>query len=282
VLGIKPRQDSHFSADQEMLLETFVSQVALMIEREMLDESAEQAKMLQKSEHLYNTLLNSISHELRTPIAAIVGAASSLLDAPTLANLAKRNLLIQDIRDSAERLNRLVENLLDMSRLASGRLALKLEWCDAADVIGVAVKQMEKRLGNRPVTIQHNPQTQLVQMDFVLIDQVLSNLLDNACAYTPANTPIEISTRLIPGKLVISITDHGPGIPEAELESIFEKFYRLPGSTGGGTGLGLSVSRGIVEAHGGQLTVENVPGAGACFSILLPATAPPSVKEASV
>jgi two-component system sensor histidine kinase KdpD len=282
VLGIKPRQESRFSADQEILVETFVSQVALMIEREMLDEAAQTAAMLQKSENLYNTLLNSISHELRTPISTISGAASSLFNESTVINPDKRNLLLEDIRDSAERLNRLVENLLDMSRLASGRLTLKLEWCDVGDVIGVAVKRMEKRLAGRSVSIRHDPQTPLVRMDFVLMDQVLANLLDNACAYTPPNTPIEITSQAMTEKLVISITDYGPGIPEAEREHIFEKFYRLPGSASGGTGLGLSVSRGIVEAHGGKMTVENIPGAGACFSILLPASAPPPVKEATL
>ena len=282
VLGIKARQDTRFSADQEILIETFVSQVALMIEREMLDESAEQAAMLQESENLYNTLLNSISHELRTPIATIAGAASSLNDEITLANPIKRNLLIQDIRDSADRLNRLVENLLDMSRLESGRLKLKLEWCDAGDVIGVAVKKMEKRLGKRSLVIRHDPETPLVQMDFVLIEQVLQNLLENACLYTPANTPIKIHTQRLPGKLAISITDHGQGIPDEAMENIFEKFYRIQGSASGGTGLGLSVSRGLVEAHGGQLTVENVHGAGARFTILLPASNPPPVKEAVI
>jgi two-component system sensor histidine kinase KdpD len=282
VLGIKPRQDVRFSADQEILIETFASQVALMIEREMLDESAEQAVMLRESENLYNTLLNSISHEMRTPIATINGAASSLKDESTFANPAIRNLLIQDIRNSADRLNRLVENLLDMSRLESGRLKLKLEWCDAGDVIGVAVKQMEKSLGKRPLTIRHNHKTQLVQMDFVLIEQVLLNLLENACLYTPADTPIEIQTEMTPEKLAITVTDHGMGIPDEALEHIFEKFYRIPGSPSGGTGLGLSVSRGLVEAHGGQLNVENVPGAGARFIILLPATKPPPVKEAGI
>jgi len=282
VLGIKPQKDMRFSADQEILIETFVGQVALMIEREMLDESAEQAARLRESEKLYNTLFNSISHELRTPIATITGAASSLYDEHTLTNPVVRNLLIQDIRDSADRLNRLVENLLDMSRLESGQLKLKLEWCDAGDIIGVAVKQMEKRLAKRSLIIRHDPETPLVQMDFVLIEQVLINLLDNACIYTPPNTPIEIHTQMMPGKLAISITDHGAGIPSESLEHIFEKFYRMPGSASGGTGLGLSVSRGVVEAHGGRLTVENVVEAGARFTILLPASNPPPVKEAVV
>ena len=282
VLGIKPLQDMRFSADQEILFETFVNQVALMIERELLDESANQAAMLRESENLYNTLLNSISHELRTPIATIDGAASSLDNEQTLSNPAKRSLLIGDIRDAADRLNRLVENLLDMSRLESGRLKLKLEWCDAGDVIGVAVEQMKKRLGKRPLVIRHAPETALVQMDFVLIEQALLNLLENACLYTPADTPIEIHTQMLPGKLAISITDHGPGIPAEAMEHIFEKFYRVPGSASGGTGLGLSVSCGVVEAHGGQLTAENAPGAGARFTILLPASNPPPVKESVI
>jgi two-component system, OmpR family, sensor histidine kinase KdpD len=282
VMCIKPWQDMRFAADQEILLQTFVSQVALMIERELLDEAAEQAAMRQESENLYNTLLSSISHELRTPIATITGAASSLNEEHACIDPGRRGSLIQDIRDASDRLNRLVENLLDMSRLESGRLKLKLEWCDAGDVIGVAVKQMEKRLDSRVITIHHDPHTPLVQMDFVLIDQVLTNILDNACAYTPGNTPIEISTQSFPDHLVITITDQGPGVPESELERIFEKFYRLPGSASGGTGLGLSVSRRIVEAHGGQLTAENVPGAGARFSIRLPAGTPPAAKEADI
>lgn len=282
VLGIKPPRDARFAAEQEILIETFVSQVALMIERELLDEAAEQAAMLRESETLYNTLLNSISHEMRTPIATISGAASSLHEEQTLSNPVTRGLLVQDIRDSAERLNRLVENLLDMSRLESGRLQLKLEWCDAGDIISVAVKQMEKRIAKRPLVIDHDPGTPLVQMDFVLIEQVLINLLENACQYTPAGTPLEIQTRLIQGKLAIVLTDHGAGIPAEDLEHIFEKFYRVPGSPSGGTGLGLSVSRGVVEAHGGQLKVENVVGGGARFTILLPANNPPPVKEAGL
>ena len=282
VLGINPHQETRFSAEQEILIETFVSQVALMIERELLDEAAEQAAMLRESENLYNTLLNSISHEMRTPIATISGAASSLGDTQTLGNPLSRGLLVQDIRDSAERLNRLVENLLDMSRLESGRLQLKLEWCDAGDVIAVAVKQMEKRIGKRPLLIQHAPETPLVQMDFVLIEQVLLNLLENACQYTPPGTQLEIQTQMMQGRLVIGLTDHGAGIPQDAMEHIFEKFYRIPGSPSGGTGLGLAVSRGIVEAHGGQMTVENVVGAGACFKILLPAFNPPSVREAVI
>jgi two-component system sensor histidine kinase KdpD len=247
----------------------------------MLDEAATQAAMLRESERLYTTLLNSISHELRTPIATISGAASTLLAGQTATNKGAHTALIHDIQSSAERLNRLVENLLDMSRLDSGRLHLKLEWCDISDVISVAVKRLEKDLAGHPLTINYAPHLPLVQMDFMLMEQVLVNLLDNACSYTPAGTPIEIGAATEEKFLCIRITDHGPGVPPGDLEHIFEKFYRVPGTATGGTGLGLSICRGLVEAHGGTLTAENAPAGGARFIIRLPASAtPPPVREA--
>jgi two-component system sensor histidine kinase KdpD len=281
VIGIHPHQDIRPSPDQEVLMETFASQIALVIERELLDEAAEHTAMLQESERLYTTLLNSISHELRTPIATITGAASSLLDSQMRVDEPARSQLTRDIQDAADRLNRLVENLLDMSRLESGRLKLKLEWCDVGDVISVAVKRLEKCLLDRSLKIDKSANLPLVQMDFALIEQVLVNLLDNACTYSPSETPIEIQAIHEDGTVSISITDYGPGIPAEDIERVFEKFYRIPGSATGGTGLGLSICRGLVEAHGGSLTAENVPGAGARFTIKLPAnTTPPPVKEA--
>ena len=195
VIGILPRQTEGFSFDQEALLATFVSQIALVIERELLDAAADQAMMLRESERLYATLLNSISHELRTPIASIIGAASSLGDPQTGANPATRQTLAGDIQLAAQRLNRLVENLLDMSRLESGRLTLKREWCDLTDLIGVVAKRFEDRLEGRRLTIHSDPDLPLVQLDFVLIEQVLVNLLDNACNYTPPDSHILIEAR---------------------------------------------------------------------------------------
>src|SRR4030095_14317426 len=169
---IRMRMEERRSADQEVLLETFANQIALVIEREMLDEAREQAAMLRESERLYTTLLNSISHELRTPIATISGASSILLNEPAVSSNGDRSALIHDIQSAAERLNRLVENLLDMSRLDSGRLQLKLEWCDVSDVISVAVKRMEKDLDGHPLTMHFAPNLPLVRMDFVLMEQV--------------------------------------------------------------------------------------------------------------
>lgn len=281
VIGIRAHQTERLSFDQEALLETFINQIALVIERELLDEAAEQSAMLKESERLYTTLLNSISHELRTPIAAITGAASSLLDTSTSANEAARLELTQSIQSAAGRLNRLVENLLDMSRLESGRLQFKRDWCDVSEIIGVAVKSMGQELGERPLTIDAARSLPLIQADFVLLEQVLVNLLDNACHYTPAGTPITITARQQEQTLEVSIRDSGEGIPADELERIFDKFYRLSGTAAGGTGLGLSISRGLIEAHGGSLSAENAAGGGAQFIIRLPLTvAPPPVKEA--
>ncbi|MFN8374742.1 MAG: ATP-binding protein [Anaerolineae bacterium] len=283
VIGIRTHQTARLPFDQQALLETFVNQVALVVERELLDEAAEQSAMLKESERLYTTLLNSISHELRTPIAAITGASSLLLNPHTQGGENARLELTRDIQHAAERLNRLVANLLDMSRLDAGRLKLKQEWCDVSDVIGVAVKRVEKDFAHRQLIIDYAPDLPLVQMDFVLMEQVIVNLLDNACAYTPPETSVKISAGIADKSLLISITDSGRGIPPQDLERIFDKFYRVPGTVTGGTGLGLSICRGLVEAHGGTLSAANMPEGGACFIIRLPVNdTPPPVQEAAL
>jgi len=283
VMGIRTQGAERLAFDQEVMLETFANQIALVIERELLDEAAEQSAMLQESERLYTTLLNSISHELRTPIAAITGATSSLLDPTTNGNEEARVALTHNIQDSAERLNRLVENLLDMSRLDSGRLKLKREWCDVGDVIGVAVKRMEKQLEGYPLTMDISPELPLVSMDFVLMEQVIVNLLDNIVSYTPPGTRVNIGAKTDDGYLKITITDSGLGIPPADVERVFEKFYRVPGTLSGGTGLGLSICRGLVEAHGGALTAENAADGGLRVIIRLPVgDPPPPVREAAL
>lgn len=283
VIGVKLRQASRLAFDQKVLLETFTSQVALVIERELLDEAAEQSVMLRESERLYTTLLNSISHELRTPIATIAGAASSLLDPNTVLNEPARTELTSEIQTAADRLNRLVENLLDMSRLDAGRLQLKLEWCDIGDVIGVALRRLASVLGARPITVTVASDVPLIKMDFVLMEQVLVNLLDNACAYTPPDSALSISAAVVGAWVHIDLSDDGPGIAPEALARIFDKFYRVPGTAAGGTGLGLSICRGLVEGHGGTLTARNRPEGGMTFSIRLPKpTQPPSVQEAGL
>ncbi len=280
-IGIRTNQQERLSFDQEALLETFINQIALVIERELLDEAAEQSAMLKESERLYTTLLNSISHELRTPIATIKGASSSLLHAVTEGDGKAHLELTRDIQSAADRLNRLVENLLDMSRLESGRLQVKQEWCDMSDLIGVAVKNINHYSDNHPIRIHVQPDVPLIQVDFVLMEQVIVNLLDNACNYTPPGTQITIEAKVAGQYVEVVVSDAGNGIPSDALERIFEKFYRLPGTPTGGTGLGLSISRGLVEAHGGTLNAENLPEGGAKFTLRLPFnSSPPPVQEA--
>src|SRR5690606_21859628 len=176
---------------------------------------------------LYTTLLNSISHELRTAIATIKGASSSLLDPAAGANEHSRLQLTLDIQNAADRLNRLVGNLLDMSRLGSGRLQLKRDWCDVGDIIGVAVKRIGYCIEYHPIEINIPADLPLIQVDFVLIEQVLVNLLDNACNYTPDGTTIDIKAQAHDGQLEVIVSDAGPGIPAHLRERIFEKFYRV-------------------------------------------------------
>lgn len=283
VIGIRTRSQSRLTFEQEVLLQTFVSLVALVIERELLDEAAAQSAVLRESEKLYTALLNSISHELRTPIATITGAASSLIDPMTSTHEESRGRLIDDIQVAARRLNRLVENLLDMSRLESGRLMLKWEWCDVGDIIGVAVQRMTPCFADHPLTLQLPPDLPLIQADFVLLEQVIVNLLDNACTYTPVGTAVTIAASLSPARLQLVVRDSGPGIPPPDLDHIFDKFYRVSGTIPGGTGLGLSICRGLIEAHGGTLTAENMPEGGVQFVIRLPLKgSPPPVQEAQL
>lgn len=278
VIAIRERQSTPPTVEQEAMLETFVSQVALGIEREFLDEAAAQSAMLRESERLHATVLNSISHELRTPIAAILGAADNL--AEQKVDETTSAMLLRDIQDAATRLNRLVANLLDISRLESGRLALKLEWSDVSDLIGVALDNLEPRLAGHPVQLDVPPDLPLIQIDFVLMEQVLVNILDNAATHTPTGTPIVISARADTGSMLIVVTDRGPGLA-GEGDRLFEKFYRGPAAASGGTGLGLAIVKGLVEAHGGTIRADNAPGGGARFEIRLPmtTTAPP-VQEA--
>ncbi|MEZ4620551.1 MAG: DUF4118 domain-containing protein [Caldilineaceae bacterium] len=281
VVGLRLAAQRQFTFEQEIQLETFVNQIALVVERQLLDGAARHSALLQESERLHTTLLNSISHELRTPIATITGAMSILRNHFATTAGATRQALLDDVSDAASRLNHLVANLLDMSRLDAGWLQLKLDWCMVGDVVGVAVQRMQGRLVQHPLTIMIPLDLPLVQMDFVLMEQVLVNLLHNAATYTPPGTPIEIRAVIEQGWLKLTVADRGPGIPPDQLDKIFEKFYRVPGTATGGTGLGLSICRGLVVAHGGKLSAANRSGGGVVFMIKLPASAvPPPVKEA--
>ncbi len=281
VIGISSFWNRSFTIEEEGLLQTCLHQIALALEREMLRTAAEQAHVLAESERLHKTLLNSISHELRTPLATITGAASSLMETKALENSDQRAVLLSDIYSAAHRLNRLVKNLLDMTRLESGRLKLNLEWCDAGDLVNVVLHSLENELAHHTVRVEVAPDLPLAKMDFVLMEQTLANILLNATQHTPAGTSITLRVTTEERELLFVIEDEGPGFPAEALKHIFERFYRLPKTRTGGTGLGLSIARGFVEAHGGAITAENHIGKGARFIMRLPvATAPKTSEEA--
>jgi two-component system sensor histidine kinase KdpD len=275
VVGIKHTE--RLLPDQVTFLDTVVSQIALAVERTMLDEAAKRTVVLEESERLYNTLLNSISHELRTPLATISGATSGLLNEQIAGNPEARKSLGQDIQDATDRLNRLVGNLLDMTRLESGQLRLNRQWCDVNDLINISIGRVEAQLSKHVLIVELAPSLPLIYIDFGLMEQALVNLLHNATLYTPAGTRIRVQTWIEESELVIMVADRGPGLPDTE--RVFEKFWRAPKSITGGTGLGLSISRGFVEAHGGILTAENRANGGARFTIRLPLVPEPEMPQ---
>lgn len=272
VLGIKPFDPTEsLTPDQRRLLDAFANQVALAIERTRLLEQARQTELLEITEKLQTALLNSISHDLRTPLVTITGALSTLADdAPALDDDARRSL-IQTAREEADRLNRLVGNLLDMTRLEAGAITIHHEPCDVQDVIGAALAECEPRLGGCTISVDISPELPLAPMDFVLIERVLVNVIDNALKYSPVGSRIEIQAYKSNAFVEICVADQGVGIPKEDLARVFDKFYRVqrPGNVSG-TGLGLSISKGIIEAHGGFIGAENRKGGGTLITIALP------------
>ena len=279
MMGVRTRKIQRRTTEQQNLLETFAGQIALAIERERLDEAAEHAQVLAESERLYKTLLNSVSHELRTPIAAIASAASGLLDSKIGDSLDARISLAREIQDASDRLDRVVENLLNMTRLESGRLKPNRVWCDVSDLIGVVVRRVKGDLARHELAVDAAQDLPLVRMDFVLMEQALTNLLHNAAMHTPPGTRISVAAKIDGADLILSVADQGPGLPPGDLGRVFEKFYRAPGAAPGGTGLGLSITKGLVEAQGGAITVENGAAGGANFIIRLPVSEPPIVPQ---
>ena len=270
VLGIAAPA-TQLTQEQRRLLEAFANQGALAIERARLAEEARQMQLLQTTETLQRALLDSISHDLRTPLVSITGALSSLAESDLHLDADEQRALVENARTEAERLNRLVGNLLDMTRLEAGGLRVVREPTDLQDLIGAALEQLGKRLHQRQISVTIPDGLPLVPLDFVLLVQVLVNLVDNALKYSPADAPIAVTGALSGGWLTIAVADRGRGIPEPELPHIFDKFYRIhhPHQTSG-AGLGLSICKGSVEAHGGQISAANRAGGGAVFTVRLP------------
>jgi two-component system sensor histidine kinase KdpD len=232
---------------------------------------AAQVQLAQESERLRKTLLDCVSHELKTPLAAIAAASQEL--SRLVANGENSQMLKElagEIRDGSHRLNRVVDNLLDMNRLESGVIRPKREWCDVRELIESAVDIEQESLNGRDISLDVPEELPLVLLDHTLIEQAVAKLLANAGSHTPSNLPIEIDAEYTNERLVISVSDRGPGIPSEATERLFEKFYHGDDRKTGGLGLGLSIARGLIEAHGGILTAENRDGGGARFVISLP------------
>ena len=271
VLAVRPTLATRFlDLEQLHLLEVLANQIALALERARLAEEAQQAHVSVETERMRNAILSSVSHDLRTPLATITGAASGLLDEKDQIGPAARHELAQSIYDEANRLDRLVRNLLDMTRLESGAVQLQKEWHPFEEIVGAALTRLESRLNGHHVRTNFQPDLPLVPLDGVLMEQVVINLLENALKYAPPSTAIELSATGSDRELVFEIADRGPGIPHGDEQRIFDKFYRAGPAREGGVGLGLTICRGIIEAHGGRIWVEKRPGGGALFRFTLP------------
>jgi two-component system sensor histidine kinase KdpD len=278
VVAVRPKDQSLLLDPEQLhLLESLVNQVALAIERSRLSEEAQQTHVRIETERMRNAILSSVSHDLRTPLAAITGAASSLLHPDTTASAAARDELARSIVREAERLDRLLKNLLDMMRLEAGAVQLNRAWHPLDEIVGTALGRLEGRLRDHPVRAELPADFPLIFVDGVLLEQVLINLLENAIKYAPPGSPIKVAATAGAREAVIEVADRGPGVPPAEQGRIFEKFYRTHQARDGGVGLGLTICRGIVEAHGGRIWVENRTGGGAAFrfALPLPAEQPP-------
>jgi two-component system sensor histidine kinase KdpD len=267
---------SGFGEAERRVLATFVNQAALAVERGQQEEQRNRALALQETDRLRTALLNSVSHDLRTPLASIKASASSLLDREVRWSDAERDEFLTTINTEVDRLTRLVHNLLDMSRIEVGALDPRLVESSIAEVVGPVVRRVRTASRQR-VDVDVPEELAPVLVDPVRLDQVLTNLLDNARSYAGAS-PVQVVARQLGDVIELRVVDHGPGIPAPERERVFDQFYRLKrgGRRPEGTGMGLAICRGIVQAHGGGLRVETTPGGGATFVLTLPVSPAPA------
>lgn len=273
VLRVMQRSRSEpLTKSERERLDTIASQVVLVLERARLVEAVGQAQAETAAERVKGTLLSSVSHDLRTPLAVIKGAVTNLLDRTVGWDEEARYELLGAIDHETDRLNRLVGNLLDMSRIESGALHLTRSWQDLDELITEVVDRMRPLMADHALTIDVPADLPPILLSYTQIDQVLTNLLENAVKYTPAGTPVAIAVHEQGQQVRITVRDRGPGIPPGMEARIFEKFVRTtaPERHADGTGLGLAICKGIVEAHGGKIWVEPVPGGGAAFHFTLP------------
>jgi two-component system sensor histidine kinase KdpD len=275
VIGILPRDaEKRFVPEDIHFLESFVNQTAMAIERVILAQKAHQERLKAESQKVRNTFLSSVSHDLRTPLAVVAGAASTLLQKDGSLDRSDRLELVHTIQEETERLERIIRNVLNLTRLESGAIKINKEWQLLEEIIGVVLNRLADHLKERPLELKIPPDLPLVPFDTLLMEQVFSNLMENALRHTPPGAPIEIEIKLQQSDVMIEVSDHGPGVPNHEEEAIFSKFTRST-HTRIGAGIGLSICRAIIEAHGGRIWAENRPGGGAAFKFVIPVEGTP-------
>ena len=269
-----------FLPEQQKLLDTFLRQIAQAITRVRLAEQARKAQLEMEAERLRNSLLSSISHDLRTPLATIVGSASTLVEEDNTLKAEDKLELSRAIFDEAQRMSSLINNILDMARLDAGAVELNRQWYPLEEIIGTVLTRLQNHLAGRPVTVKLPPGIPMIYVDAVMIEQVLINLLENILRYTPESSPVEIMAATSSNAVIISVADQGPGIPEGSESKLFEKFYRVRHEAAqSGVGLGLAICRAIIIAHGGSIQAQNRPTGGAVFTFMIPLDHTPPVME---
>ena len=280
VMGVLPEGTPRWAEpDQRQLLEAFANQTALALERALLSEQSTRDRRRAEEERLRNALLSSVSHDLRTPLGVITGAVSTALETPDISDSVRRDLL-QSAQEEAQRLHRLVSNLLDITRLEAGSLDLHTEWTPIEEVVGSALNRRELGAEAKRVRVSLEEGLPLVAIDGVLMEQLLLNLVDNALKYSPAGSPVDIKAWAAGKSLTLSISDQGPGITPGEEDRIFEKLARGQATSNRpGAGLGLAICKGIATAHGGRIQAVNHPKGGAQFLVALPLGTPPPMPE---
>jgi two-component system, OmpR family, sensor histidine kinase KdpD len=269
IMGVLTNGGGPMTSQQLQLLDVLASQTAMAIERTRSQHAAEAARMQMETEQMRSSLLSAVSHDLRTPLSSITGAASTLRSQGDKLEAETRQDLLESIADEAERLSRLVSNLLDMTRLESG-VELRRDFYPLEEIVGAALQRMERQLERRPVTTSLPDSIPLVYADDVLLGQLVINLLENAIKYSPKGSPIEVAAQAREDALILEVRDRGPGFTPDETTRIFAKFYRGKADGARGVGLGLAICRAITEAHEGTIEALNRPGGGAIFRIRLP------------
>jgi two-component system, OmpR family, sensor histidine kinase KdpD len=270
-VGLK-RSGTPLEIEERRLVISFAAQASLVISKAQSDEERRRLEVVEESDQLKSALLNAVSHDLRTPLASIKASATALLLSDSTWTVEEGREFLQAIDHEADRLNRLVGNLLDLSRIEAGVLRPVLEWYDVHEVIETIRPHVRPLVGDHPFRIDVQVGTPLIQVDLPRLEELIINLVENAVKYTPIASGIELNVWQEGEEMVLAVVDHGPGIPEGQRQRVFETFYqaRRQGDRQPGSGLGLAICRGVAQAHGGSIVVEETPGGGASFIVRLP------------